>query len=85
MKYLKSLILIPLVFGMLNFSCTKEDDCPPIPECLEEPPTDEDCQVFFTRWFFDPATNTCTEIGYSGCEQYGFATKEECENCEECY
>jgi len=41
----------------------------------------EDCDAYFMRWFYDDAANTCSEIGYSGCEQYGFATQAECEAC----
>lgn len=49
--------------------------------CTDFPPTDELCQAYFQRWFFDESTNQCQQIGYSGCGQYGFATQVDCEAC----
>ena len=49
--------------------------------CSDTVPTDELCLAYFERWFYDDATQTCTEIGYSGCEEYGFSTQAECEDC----
>ncbi len=76
----KRLILILLVgFGAIGCSreCGVED-----PVCLDTPPGDEACAAYFTRWFYSIASNSCTEIGYSGCSERGFATKAECEACD---
>ena len=79
MKILKLILLI----SILSFISCKDEDCPDLsPTCQEVPPTNELCLAFFTRWFYDADSNSCQEIGYSGCAQYGFATKEECESCE---
>ena len=79
MKVLKFLFVITL----LSFTSCKKDNCGTSSTvCQEAPPTDEACLAFFTRWFYDSNSDTCEEIGYSGCEQYGFASKEECDACK---
>jgi len=76
-------ILIFLSFFTLSMISCKDDSCENIdPTCQEIAPTDEACLAFFERWFYDSSTSTCEKIGYSGCEQYGFETKEACETCE---
>ncbi len=76
-------ILIFSSFFLITFISCKDDDCVlSDPICEETPPTNEVCLAFFERWFFDSSTSTCEKIGYSGCEDYGFSTKEECELCE---
>jgi len=82
MKYLKFVFVIAFISALSFTSCKKEQcDLSQNTTCTEAPPTDEACLAFFTRWFYDASTGNCSEIGYSGCEQYGFATKEECEEC----
>ena len=49
--------------------------------CSDVVPTDEACLAYFERWFYDKANNTCEKIGYSGCNQVGFATEAECLSC----
>jgi hypothetical protein len=49
--------------------------------CLEAPPTDELCQAYFVRWFYEKDSDRCRQIGYSGCTQRGFSNKEECDVC----
>jgi hypothetical protein len=62
-------------------SCTK--DCEPkIATCNETPPTDELCQAYFERWFYNKDKNKCEKIRYSGCSQKGFETEIECEECK---
>lgn len=82
MKPLLILILVILFFG----SCTRrieEDLCSPAnPVCADVVPTNELCAAFFTRWFYDKTTNSCKQVGYSGCNAKGFATQEECESCK---
>jgi len=59
-----------------------DQDCLQNKACSENPPTDELCEMAAQRWFYDSKTSECELIGYSGCEIYGFATKEECEKCD---
>jgi len=50
--------------------------------CEDHPSKDSTlCQAAFTRWFFDPVTGNCSEIGYTGCDLIGFATQAECTSC----
>lgn len=49
--------------------------------CEETVPINEACLAFFTRWFYDEASNKCEQIDYSGCSQKGFATQQECKMC----
>lgn len=77
-------VLIFISFFLFTFiSCKKDDVCIiDDPICDETPPTNELCAAFFERWFYDSSSSSCEKIGYSGCEQYGFETKGECEACE---
>ncbi len=77
------------LFGMLiclgsvfALSCGNNCDPNPTGTCAETPPTNEMCTAYFTRWFYNAQTQTCTQIGYSGCSQRGFATEQECEACK---
>ncbi len=75
-------LIIGIIFLGLILSCEKNKNCEiSNPACAEVPPTNELCDAYFTRWFYNEATNTCEQISYSGCNVYGFATKEECESC----
>jgi len=65
---------------VLIFNCSHEETDTTSP-CNDVPPTDEECDAAFERWFYVRASNTCEQIGYSGCEQYGFASLEDCETC----
>ncbi len=75
----KTSVFLALTFVIL--SCGKECEISD-PICMETPPTDELCEAYFTRWFYNAETNTCSEIGFSGCNQKGFATKAACEACD---
>jgi len=76
---MKKLFFI-LTIILTSLAC--EDNCEnQVEACAEATPPDEACLAYFVRWFYNDATKTCTEIGYSGCEQYGFATQVECEAC----
>ncbi len=77
-------ILIPIILLSLLFafaSCSKNCD-DKVATCSESPPTDELCQAYFNNWFYDSEKNKCEQIGYSGCESYGFTSEEDCEVCE---
>ena len=67
---------------LLVTSC--DEDCENFnhPSCTEVAPTDEPCLAYFERWFYDEATQGCTEIAYSGCSSKGFTTQAECEDCD---
>jgi len=79
---MKNRLLIISILLSITIACEKGKDCDNKDlVCKEIPPTDEACRAYFTRWFYNEETNSCEEIGYSGCSAYGFETKEECENC----
>lgn len=63
-----------------NDNCVSSE----IAACNDSVPNDQvtTCQAYFVSWFFDSSTSTCSEIGYSGCSEIGFQTKEECEACK---
>ena len=76
-------VLIFLSLFLFTFISCKNNDCvSDDPICSETAPTNEVCAAFFERWFYDNSTSTCEKIAYSGCEEYGFSAKEECESCE---
>lgn len=72
-------VFVVLVLFLLG--CGKECEIND-PVCMETPPTGELCEAYFVRWFYSAETNSCSEIGYSGCSQKGFATKAGCEACD---
>lgn len=76
-----SLRIAILAFALILIGCT--DDCADetVEACQETPATDEACQAYFQRWFFVSESNACEQIGYSGCNEYGFATEVECSSC----
>jgi len=76
---MKKLIILAII-AMTSLGC--EPDCEDQAEaCTEVPAMNEDCDAYFMRWFYDDGANTCSQIGYSGCEQYGFETQAACEAC----
>ena len=79
---MKYLIIISIAFSLFFVSCDEEChvDNPPI-TCSDIPPNDENCRAYFERWFYNESTNTCEQIGYSGCNQVGFETELECQSC----
>jgi len=77
----KFILLIASIAFFTTTSCKKDCDNT-IPICSETAPTNELCTAYFTRWFYDKKSNSCKEIGYSGCSQKGFSTKQECEECK---
>ena len=79
MKNFLFIIIVTVTTGL--FSCTKECESTN-PICKESPPTTEICLAVFERWFYNEETNSCEQKSYSGCSEYGFETKVECEECE---
>jgi len=75
---MKKLLLLSFIV-VASLAC--EDECDNQTAACNETVPLEACQAYFVRWFYDSNTNACEEIGYSGCEEYGFATQEECETC----
>ena len=74
-------IFLFLTLSIALLSCKKECPHETMPVCSEVPPTNEVCQAYFERWFFDKESNECSKISYSGCSQKGFETLEDCEEC----
>ena len=81
--YLQACVFL---LGILLVACDPDSmDCSNHSDpsaCNETPPTDETCEAWFTRWFYDKSTGSCTEIGYSGCTMKGFESKDACEACK---
>lgn len=81
---MKSKNVMGILFGLTLAvtGCTK-DSAQVSAACNDTPPTSQiTCQAIFTRWFFNKATNRCTEVTYTGCSPIGFATQQECEACK---
>jgi Kunitz/Bovine pancreatic trypsin inhibitor domain len=79
---MKNLIILAISIVLTStFACKKDCTRSQSTACNETVPTGELCQAYFQRWFYNPSTNTCTLVGYSGCSQKGFATKIECDSC----
>lgn len=77
---MKKLVIIAL--AIVAFSCDKNcKTASTDARCKETVPTNEMCQAYFQRWFFNAATNECELKAYSGCSEKGFATRGECETC----
>jgi len=76
-------IKILFLLSILSLTACKKD-CEPNPttKCNDTPPTNELCLAAFERWFYDQTKNSCEKVGYSGCSQKGFETKQECEECK---
>ncbi len=82
---MKNLLMFSVCLFLFFFttSCKKDCDIAELnPACEETVPTNELCQAAFKTWFYNSETETCSEIGYSGCSQKGFETKEDCEACK---
>jgi hypothetical protein len=75
-------ILFYAAIALSLASCDKDCNNSEQAKCLETPPTDEACLAYFQTWFYNKNTNSCEQIGYSGCSPKGFPTKEECEACK---
>lgn len=78
---MKKVAFLSLVVLGFCFSCTEEPSKRSV-HCSDEVPVDEMCLAHFERWFYDSSANTCTKKAYSGCTEYGFATEQECLECE---
>lgn len=77
---IKWFLLLFLTVAIL-FSCSKKCDEVKPAACSDVPPTNEACLAAFQRWFYQSGSSTCELVSYSGCGQYGFDTKEDCESC----
>jgi hypothetical protein len=77
----KSIPTALFVLIVILISCSK-DCAPKLATCSETPPTNELCQAYFNRWFYDKNKNKCEQIGYGGCSPKGFETQQECEECK---
>lgn len=78
MKYTAVFILLVCTAFL---SCNKDCEVNK-PACNETPPEGQTCMAYFERWFYDQDTESCTFKSYSGCSESGFASKEECRECE---
>ena len=77
LKKIKDIVLLMLLLS----ACTK--DCPTDnPTCSHTPPTEELCAAYFERWFYNSEENSCEQIGYSGCNEWGFESLEACQDCD---
>lgn len=74
-------LLMCMLLTVTQMACQKK--CDNLPEaCADRPPTDEACQAYFERWFYNKNQNRCELQAYSGCAAYGFESKSECEDCK---
>lgn len=78
---MRTLICLSIISIFTLFSCKNDCEQSEFATCQEQVPTDEICQAQFERWFYDSSKNNCEFISYTGCNQYGFVTKEDCEIC----
>ena len=79
---MKNLIILLFLVAGLSFTSCKKEPCVKDNACKEYPAKNEPCDAAFQRWFYDAKSGDCYLKGYSGCEAYGFASKEECEKCD---
>ena len=75
-------ILFYATIALSLASCDKDCNNSEQAKCLETPPIDEACLAYFQTWFYNKSSNSCEQIGYSGCSPKGFPTKAECEACK---
>ena len=79
-------VIIFLSFFLFTLISCKDNNCvsTEIPACSESAPDPNlvTCLAYFESWFYDSSTSTCSKIGYSGCGESGFQTKQECEACK---
>ena len=78
---MKKVILVFALFGMVGYGCS-EDCTPDDVRCDDAPATGITCQAYFESWLYNSDTKKCEFVGYSGCNEIGFQTKEECELCD---
>jgi hypothetical protein len=73
-----------LIFiGIVFISCKKQTTCNySNPSCEQSPPEGVTCMAYFESWIYDKSSKSCKWTGYSGCNQVGFDSKEECEKCD---
>lgn len=72
-------LFVVLIFTVGLTSCNEVEQLPE--PCLQKPPTDELCEAYFIRWFYNKKADKCYQIGYSGCNAWGFDTQALCEEC----
>ncbi|MGB2137642.1 MAG: hypothetical protein EBY39_01325 [Flavobacteriia bacterium] len=58
-------------FSNCSENCVEENAL-----CSHTPPTDELCASYIERWFYNSEENSCEQIGYSGCNEWGFESLE---------
>jgi hypothetical protein len=74
-------LLVFIFLFIIIYSCSKNCNSNNL-TCNDSPPTDELCDAYFTRWFYNKSKNACEEISYSGCSAKGFETKAACDSCK---
>ena len=78
---MKHLIMFCLMFSLFFVACEEECHVDNPPAACSDTIPDEFCAVAFNQWFYNESTNTCEQIGYSGCSKVGFDTELECQDC----
>lgn len=79
---MKNVLLFLAISTLILIGCKKKEDCISDQKCSEYPPKDELCQAAFESYFYSAKDGKCYKKGYSGCEEYGFKTEEECKQCK---
>mmetsp|Transcript_1152 Transcript_1152/g.3394 ORF Transcript_1152/g.3394 Transcript_1152/m.3394 type:complete len:143 (-) Transcript_1152:239-667(-) len=59
----------------------EEEGVDPVAPMCELPPETGMCRAFFQRWYFDPASRSCSMFVYGGCggNENNFRTQAECD------
>jgi len=71
------LSLAIVFFSNFSENCVEENTL-----CGHTPPTNKLCAAYFERWFYNSEENSCEQIGYSGCNEWGFEPLEACQECD---
>ena len=82
---MKSIIYTLLFF--VCFSCSKNNTNPTNPpiiskgKCYDTIDKGNTCSAYWENWFYDESIKNCIKKSYSGCEERGCKTFEECRIC----